>query len=146
MYFSCFAKKSTKRRRLKEALSSALPRRKTPSLRIHPSRIDVVAVHFHSKMITGPYFTKTDLFHNVRPAVLTIPVILLRCAPGVSKGGGSGAGATSLSAPLADFFGYFLVQWQESNITTPHRKLYFQIYKNKRKKQNFFTKNPWQIR
>jgi hypothetical protein len=33
---------------------------------------------------------------------------LLRCAPGDSKGGGSGAGATSLSAPLAAFFGYFL--------------------------------------
>ena len=30
-----------------------------------------------------------------------------KCAPGVSKGGGSGAGATCFSAPLADFFWYF---------------------------------------
>ena len=50
MYFSCFAKKSTKRRRLKEALSSALPRRKTPSLRIHPSRIHDTAEHFSGTM------------------------------------------------------------------------------------------------
>ena len=35
-------------------------------------------------------------------------------AAGVSKGG-----ALARSAPLADFFGYFLVRRQESNITAP---------------------------
>ena len=36
MYFSCFAKKSTKRRRLKEALSVALPRAKDALLKNPP--------------------------------------------------------------------------------------------------------------
>ena len=38
MYFSCSGKKSTKRSRLKEALSRLLPQAKPPSLRIYPAR------------------------------------------------------------------------------------------------------------
>jgi len=78
------------------------------------------------------------LFHDVRPAVISqchpsgkksehfcpnrIRVKVLqryrRCAPGVSKGGGSGAGATSLSAPLAGFFWFFSCRSRKEHIST----------------------------
>ncbi len=130
MYFSCFAKKSTKRRRLKEAL-----RAKAPSLRIHPPLRQPVSKNVP---IFGHLQLKIRKISPGRlPKIGTFSGVGWRCGGGFQRGGAprsesinnmiAGGNHTIIhtfarSAPLADFFGYFLVQRQESNITAPSIK------------------------
>ena len=117
-----------------EALSSALPRRKPPSPMYHSRRtlsslwrvlsgktcclvaffliaaapLSPLCRFFFDTAQQPPFGQKRrNTFCPNRIEDKTLQSHR-KCAPGVSKGGGSGAGATSISAPLAAFFGYFL--------------------------------------
>ena len=127
MYFSCFAKKSTKRRRPRGAEFLAPARKaaplETPGAHRHNYGTSCTTILSVKKCSDFFFFflhratsaerrersRRFSYSHNKRTSFAHEDVPqFLRCAPGDSKGGGSGAGATSLSAPLAAFFGYFL--------------------------------------
>ena len=120
MLLSCPRQESNQRMRLKEALSSALPRRKTPSLRIHPSRTRhlrstltgktcylVAALHLAdcSTLVRSadfalylPFVQKIGTFFGETGCRLSCSSAIVSARRGFLKGAALCAGAHSLSA------------------------------------------------